>query len=132
MKDQPKSELRAIGRISIDAVKGVTDIVEALHRNIARVSPIVGTAPADRARGIAGFVYRSVRGVTNVVGVGLDAALARLVPLMRGRKPSPRGEAISAALNGVLGDYLAASDNALAITMRLRQRHGVDRQITAT
>ena len=34
---------------------------------------------------------------------------------------SPEREAVLAALNGVMGDYLAATDNPLAISMRLRR-----------
>ena len=129
------SDLRGVSRLVIDAVAGVTDIVEDMHRNIARVSPIVGTAPAGGACGISGLVYRSVRGITRAVGFGLDTALAQLAPLLGGRGSSPRREAVLAALNGVLGDYLAASGNPLAITMHLR-RNGqplvLERQALAT
>jgi hypothetical protein len=54
----------------------------------------------------------------------MDAVLARLAPLLGEPSSSPAREAVLAALNGVLGDYLAASSNALAIPMRLR-RDGV-------
>jgi hypothetical protein len=37
------------------------------------------------------------------------------------RHLSPEREAVLAALNGVMGDYLAATDNPLAISMRLRR-----------
>lgn len=118
------SDLQGVGRLLVDAVTGVTDIVEEMHRNIAGLSPIVGRAPAGRTRGITGLVYRNVRRVTGVVGSRLDMALARLAPLITGVGVSPaRREAVLAALNGVLGDYLVASNNPLAIPMRLR-RHG--------
>lgn len=115
------SELRGASQLVIDAVKGVTDIVEAMHATIARVSPPVGGSPAARTRGISGLVYRSVRGVTHAVGVGLDNALAGLAPLIRSAQRSPRREALLAVLNGVLGDYLVASANPLAIPMQLRR-----------
>jgi pimeloyl-ACP methyl ester carboxylesterase len=41
--------------------------------------------------------------------------------LLNERSAWPGREAMLAALNGVLGDYLAASNNSLAITMRLRR-----------
>lgn len=115
-------DLRGAGRLVIDAVAGVTDIVEAMHGTIARVSPPLGAAPAKRAGGISGLVYSGVRGVTRAVGVGLDAALGALAPLVRSQSSSPQREAVLAALNGVLGDYLAASENPLAIRMCLRQQ----------
>src|SRR5690606_30461880 len=67
-------DLRGASRLVIDAVAGVTDLVEAMHGTIARVSPPIGTAPAKRAGGIPGLVYSSVRGVTRAVGAGLDVA----------------------------------------------------------
>ena len=73
------------------------------------------------ASGITGLVYKSIRGVTHVVGGSLDALLALLAPALREDVP-PRAEreAIVAALNGVLGDYLVATANPLAIAMRFR------------
>ena len=47
--------------------------------------------------------------------------LARLAPLLGEHSTWPGREALLAALNGVLGDYLAASDNPLATSMRLRR-----------
>ena len=128
------ADLRGVSQLIVAAVAGVTNIVEEMHRNIAHPSPMVGAAPTGRARGISGLVYRSVRGVTRLVGFSLDTALAPLTPLLVHHSPSPRREALLAALNGVLGDYLVASHNALAIPMRLRQ-HGrpleLDRQALA-
>ena len=129
------SDLHGVSQLVIAAVAGVTTIVEEMHRNIAGISPVVGAAPAGRARGISGLVYRSVRGVTQVVGFGLNTALAPLTPLLVHHGPSPRREALLAALNGVLGDYLVASHNPLAIPMRLRQQGRpleLDRQALAT
>ena len=114
------SDLRELSRLIVDAVGGVTDIVEAMHRNIARVSPVVGKVPAGRTRGVTGLVYRSVRGVARSVGFGLDAALSAFTPRSTDAAVSPQREAVLAAINGVLGDHLVASGNRLAISMRLR------------
>jgi len=116
-----EADLRGTGRLAVDAVEGVTAIVEELHRNIAGIAPIVGSPRTGRTSGITGFVYRSIHGVTRAVGVGVDAALARLGPLLPKSDSSPRRETILAALNGVLGDYLHASGNPLAIEMQLRK-----------
>ncbi|MBL8491756.1 MAG: hypothetical protein JNM82_13330 [Rhodocyclaceae bacterium] len=123
------NDLRGASRLVVDAVAGVTGIVEDMHRNIAGRSPVVGEAPSGGARGVSGFVYRTVRGVTRVVGQGIDAALAPMVPLLgavlgekAGRSASsPRREAVIAALNGVWGQHMAESCNPLAIPMRLRR-----------
>ena len=117
------SNLRGISQLAVAAVVGVTDIVEDMHRNIVRRSPVAGKTAAGAARGISGLVYRSIRRVTHVVGVGLDTVLAEVAPLFGGAAApsSPRREAVLAALNGVLGDYLAATNNPLAIAMGFRK-----------
>ena len=117
---RPVADARGASKLVIDAVTGVTNIVEDMHRHIGGVAPIVGTVPAGRTRGLTGLVYRSVRGVTRAVGIGLDAALLRLMPFVEDQESSPRREAILAAVNGVLGDYLDDTGNPLAITMQLR------------
>ncbi len=115
------SDLQGASRLIIDAVVGVTDIVESMHRNISGLAPVVGPSRKGGTKGITGLVYGSVRGVSRAVGFGLDVALAQLAPLLKNRGTLPQREAVLAALNGVLGDYLVASSNPLAISMRLRQ-----------
>jgi pimeloyl-ACP methyl ester carboxylesterase len=115
-------QLRGASKGIIDAVTGITNIVEQMHRTILGLTPIVGKAPTDRTGGIPGFVYSSVRGVTHVVGAGLDVAFSQLTPFLKSQKEFPQREAMTAALNGVFGDYLAATNNPLAIPMQLRQQ----------
>jgi pimeloyl-ACP methyl ester carboxylesterase len=112
------SDLRGVSRLAIDATVGVTDLVEAMHLSIARVP---GATRSGTTRGITGLVYRSIRGVTRLVGGGVDSVLSRILPLLGDGTSSPGREALLAALNGVLGDHLAASGNPLAIPMRLRR-----------
>lgn len=114
------SDLQGATRLVVDAVAGVTDVVEELHRNISGLAPIVGPSREGGTRGIPRLVYHSVRGVTRAVGLGLDAALSRLATLLRPTDSSPRREAVLAALNGVIGDYLVETGSALAIPMAFR------------
>ena len=64
--------------------------------------------------------------MTQLVGHGLDGALALLLPMVddptRQPDPSPGREAVLAALNGVMGDRLQAIDNPLAQTLELRHQ----------
>ncbi len=114
-------DLRGLSRMTTDAIAGLTDLVEAMHLNISRVPAPLGEPAAGRTGGITGFVYRSIRGVTRLVGGGLDAVLARLVPLFGEKHSSPEREAVLAALNGVMGDYLETTGNPLAIGMHVRR-----------
>jgi hypothetical protein len=110
--------------LATDATTGLTDLVEAMHERIARVPGWPASQPG-RTSGITGLVYSSVRGVTRLVGGSLDALLGLLGPELDHLAPpqaaSPEREAVLAALNGVLGDYLVATSNPLATTMDLRR-----------
>lgn len=114
-------DLRGASRLAIEATRGVVDLVEAMHRTIGAGPAILGK-PLDAAtRALIAPVYAGVRGVTGVVGATIDGALGALAPLLGdGAEPRPEHEAVLAAVNGVLGDYLAESRNPLAIEMRFR------------
>jgi pimeloyl-ACP methyl ester carboxylesterase len=115
------SDLRGTGRLAIDAIAGVTGLVEELHTTIAD-KPLRFADPLTRAAvtGTTGAVYRTVRGVTRVVGSGIDIALRALAPALGEMESPPRRDALVGTLNGVLGDYLAETGNPLAIGMQLR------------
>jgi hypothetical protein len=102
----PATDLRGATRLVVDATEGVAGIVEAMQ------GPTLG---------IAGLVHRGIRGVTRLVGGGVDAVLAPFVPLLGETRSRPAMEAALAVLNGVVGDHLAATRNPLAIPMRLRR-----------
>jgi pimeloyl-ACP methyl ester carboxylesterase len=128
-RTQSADDLRGVSQLAVDATTGITDLVEAMHRNIARIPGLTPSLEDGRTNGITGFVYRSVRGVTQVVGGGIDAALALASPLLGNFTDVPARDAVQSALNGVLGDHLVASKNPLAITMQFRQ-HGEALKLT--
>jgi pimeloyl-ACP methyl ester carboxylesterase len=121
------ADLRGAARLTTDAVAGLTSLVEAMHARIASLPHLAGPgapAPDERTGGLTGLVYETVRGVTRVVGGSAEALLGWLGPALATADPRQplhaEREAIVAALNGVLGDHLAATDNPLAILMALR------------
>ena len=113
-------DLRGVSKLAIDATTGITDLVEAMHRNIARIPGITPSLEDGRTEGITGFVYRTVRGVTQVVGGGIDAALALASPMFGNFTDVPARDGLQSALNGVLGDHLVTTNNPLAITLQFR------------
>jgi pimeloyl-ACP methyl ester carboxylesterase len=120
-------------------VQGITDIVEGMHGAIVNLAPALSRKPArpSKTRGITRLVYRSVRGITSLVGWGIDRsldvvqlpvvnkalapALKQLSAKLKLKSAEPYRETVLAAVNGVLGDNLASSSNPLAIQMQLRQ-----------
>ncbi|MFO1303068.1 MAG: alpha/beta hydrolase [Burkholderiales bacterium] len=115
------SDVHGLQRLAVDATLGVTDIVEAMHRAVSDVRLPIGKSRDDRTRGITGFVYGSVRGVTRAVGASADAVLGRLAARAVETASSPEREAALAVLNGLFGDHLARTGNPLAIAMRVRK-----------
>jgi hypothetical protein len=119
-------DLRAGARLAGAGVLGVVDVVEAMHGRIARLAPAAGTTPDQPPRGITGFVYRRVRGTSMAVSALLDGALALLEATVpagpRSDAAGARRDAVVSALNGVMGDALERTGNALAIPTELVTR----------
>ena len=113
-------DLRDASKLVVDATERVTQVVEAMHNTIGGGPAVLGKPLAAPVRFINGLVYGSIRGVTRLVGASIDRALAELGPYLGESAPGPEREAVLAALNGVVGDYLAEMKSALAITMSLR------------
>ncbi|QOY96519.1 alpha/beta hydrolase [Massilia sp. UMI-21] len=93
------------------AVEEVLDLVDALQARFL----------ARGGGGIAGFAVRRARAGSALVGRWVDACLAPRPDPGHSPPSSAEREAVLAALNGLVGDFLALSDNALAIPMRLRR-----------
>lgn len=110
-------DARGVLHLALEGVVGVTDIVEHLHATIGEGRMPWAPAVDTPAPGLAGHVYRGVRGVVRGVGRGIDAAFSPFGGALR--IDLPEREHLRAALNGVRGDRLAAAGNPLAIPMRL-------------
>ena len=112
------ADLLGVSRLAVEAVAGVTDLVEAVHMNV--LERAIGTPAVRPVAGVTRLVYRGVRGVTRLVGGSLDAVLAPLVPVLGQQNDWNGRDALLAAINGVLGDHLEQVANPLAIRMSLR------------
>lgn len=131
--------IRGAKGLVFDGISEITSLVERTALRVAEqttdhVSVVPPLAPAAAiVRTTHGAITRSTchtiraisRGVEAIADVGLDAVEAR-----RGDSPEPRADEVGTvpwaldqvegALNGVLGDYLAARGNPLATPMTLR------------
>ena len=120
-KPSPVADLRGASRLAVELTVLVSHVVETMHHNIARRPGPLGRGTLAPTTGLKGFVYRSVQGVTRLVGNTIDTALAPLVPMLADAPDWPGRERVVCALNGVLGDQLAEHGNPLAIAMQLRR-----------
>lgn len=113
-------QLRGATRLAIEATRHVTDVVESMHHTIAGGPELLGRPLEAVARLLTAPAYGTARGVTDLVGASLDRALAQLEPVLH--HAGADGGPLLAALNGVIGDHLAATGNPLAIEMQLISR----------
>lgn len=124
------TDLRGASRMVVDAIAGITGIVEAMHANIAKnPTSLAGAIVGGAMNSTTSAVCKSIRGVTRAVGGGIDLALGAVAPALGHIESSPTRESVIAALNGVLGDYLAETGNPLAVPMHLR-REGKPLELT--
>lgn len=122
-------DLRGGMRLAMDGVRLGIDRVEAAHDRMARVDPPVRGPHVPRPRsGWGALVYHGLRGTAGLAGGAMDLALASLQASLsdprrerQPAEPSPRREAVVAALNALAGDHLHRTDNPLAIATRLQR-----------
>lgn len=128
------SDLRGVARLATQATTSISRVAEGVHQSVLGTLGLPGGAEPGRTRGVAGLVYQSIRGVTQLVDAGLQAGLARLEPFFAPGVPSTvvqwEREAVIAALNGVMGDRLARDNNPLCTRMGFYQ-HGLPLDVPA-
>ncbi len=116
------TDLRGASRIVVDAIAGVTELIEAMNLNIAKTpTRLAGAVVGGAVNGTTSVVYKSIRRVIRAVGGGIDLALDAVAPALGHIESTFARESVIAALNGVVGDYLAQTGNPLVVTMHLRR-----------
>jgi pimeloyl-ACP methyl ester carboxylesterase len=113
-------DLRGAARLAVAATQGVIGVAQDMHRTIGSGPRLLGRPLAAPTRWVTAVTYGAVRGVTGLVGGGVDQILAALAPVLGESAPGLQREAAQAVLNGVNGDYLAETGNPLAIEMQVR------------
>ncbi len=118
-------DLRGASQLVVKATEGVTEIVKDMHQTIASGPAILGKPLEGPVKLVTDVIYGGIQAATRLVGAGIDSALEQLAPMLGDGVPGPEREAVLAALNGVVGDYLDETNNPLAIEMSFR--HGAPR-----
>ena len=123
------TDLRGLAKLATQATVNVTKMAEGVTQSVWSTLGAPSGNEKDQTRGITGLVYKSIQGVTQLLGKGAESLLTGLQPLLdkidsEPQESAPR-EAVLAALNGVMGDRLAESDNPLATPMTLRFKNEI-------
>lgn len=119
------ADLQGLSQLAVDGVLGTTSLVEEMHYAIGRVAGPSLPSIARRTRGITGLVYRSIHGITGLVGASSGLAFRHILPHLPQPDSTPERDRALAGLNGVLGDHLEATSNPLALPMTLRYQRQV-------
>lgn len=114
------------GSLTSDAITGVTDIVESVHKTALSLPAFLGganlsSAGQARTKGFTGIVYNNIRAITEFVGDGIDVLIDQFSVESEKKCASSGQSPTLAVLNGVLGDHLVKRSNPLAIKMCFRR-----------
>ncbi|SLM29659.1 hypothetical protein MTBBW1_1920006 [Desulfamplus magnetovallimortis] len=91
----PLKDIQGAGKLTIDAIVGITDIVDSMHHTITSFGGIMGGENQTRTGGITGIAYSGVRTITEAVGKCLDSALNKLSIMIEDRDTLFTGESDS-------------------------------------
>lgn len=114
------SYLQGLTKLITDATIGITDLVEAMHKRVVHPPFLPATPIQQLITNIAGITYKNIRLGTQFIGGSLNLVLEQLANVLGELEQTDQKEAIQAALNGVVGDYLEKTENPLKITMQFR------------
>jgi pimeloyl-ACP methyl ester carboxylesterase len=119
-KTKEDSDLQGITNLIVDVTIGVTNLVEAMHKQVVHPSFLPSTTIQKLITSIASITYKNIRWSTLFIGSSISKMLKKLTPAIGKIKDSDKKEIILSVLNGVIGDYLEEKENPLKITMQFR------------
>lgn len=117
-----------LGRLTADAIAGISGIAEGLHQQINHVPVLHHLQRHLPFQGLTTFIYQQIRFWSQTTGetfdkYTLDAQLRRIESTLASTKEDAnKREHRRAILNGIIGDYLYRSKSALAIPMQFKQQ----------
>lgn len=120
------SDVRAVAQLAAQTTAGVSRIVEGMHQSVLGTMGMPGGQVPGQTAGLTGLIYRTVHDSALIMGRGAATVLGALESFLDSsvdnKHVSPEREAVIAALNGLMGDRLLASQNPLATAMTMRYR----------
>jgi hypothetical protein len=115
------ADIASFSRLTSEAVVEISKLIEAAQQQITLIPGAFFPAAQRPAAAITGLIHDTVRGITKAVDRAVTDTCTPSLNNIGEMDSSPVREAVVAALNGVVGDHLAATGNPLAIAMRLRR-----------
>lgn len=91
LKHLQPSDLRGIAQLATEATAGVARMAEGVHQSVWNTLGAPSGATPSQTRGLTGLVYKSVQGVTQLVGKGVDTALTALQSVLSAGNPERPG-----------------------------------------
>ena len=122
MTSSAPREASALARLTFEELGRAAGGIGGMHRAIAdrAFGPTASAGHPVKLihDAIAGGVYSALRGGARLSGIAADAALSGSQAAELSTRP--RGAAVIAAINGIIGDVLERDGNDLAIEMSIR------------
>lgn len=127
---RPHPDLRGTIQLATEATIEAAHLAEGVHGAVLSALRLASDGPVQPTRGLTGWIYRTIRRVAGASGFGMATVLQRMERATESALPpdpksrsEPRRRLLS-ALNGVLGDHLAETENPLARSFSLRTADG--------
>ncbi|MGQ3227176.1 MAG: alpha/beta hydrolase, partial [Hydrogenophaga sp.] len=76
------ADLKAAVQLVTQATTGAIGVAEGVHQAVRNRLGLPAGLEPGRTGGLTGQIYQGIRGVTQLVGHGLDSALATLLPMV--------------------------------------------------
>lgn len=120
------ADLRGAAQLVTEATLGTTRLVEVVHASVLAGLKPGPAEPRPHTTGLTGWIYRTVRRMTHLVG---GATAWGIGAFEQATRPTSEPDAktrrfLLSVLNGILGDHLAASGSPLAHSFSLRTPDG--------
>ncbi|MFH1156724.1 MAG: hypothetical protein V1793_23220 [Pseudomonadota bacterium] len=93
-----KPDIRGVGRLAVDAIIGITNLVESVHHTIASLGGFIGNPDQERTTGITGMVYHNIRTLSKLAGDTIDQLLKQFPSHFGDMGSSPGYETALSAL----------------------------------
>jgi hypothetical protein len=117
-------DLKGATRLAVTGTRNVTAVVQSMQRVIGGGPklPGIGRPLEWPIRIVTAPTYALIHGIAELSGAALEGLFGALAPMLGELQPGPDYDGFIAALNGVIGDQLAETQNPLALPFTLGTR----------